>query len=261
MKKLILLFTFILFYSITIFAQDEYLDELEFGEQPLSEQKPPYFAIAGGYNGNFLFINVKDLNNHLKAKNFNFDEFKSPFFMSGAEGFVAIPFIPNVRIGFLGLGGSQTNKKDITISSVDYKQSIEFSFSYQGLLIDYAFVPMKSLAILPGLGIGWGNVQLEYSQTEKEFDWNNIQMSSVGNNFLNRLEATYSFLNPRINIEYALAPYLMFRLSGSYMWSFALTGDWKWKYNREADMKNVPKEINASGLNLQFGVYVGLFNY
>ncbi len=49
----------------------------------------------------------------------------------------------------------------------------------------------------------------------------------------------------------------MARASAGYNFSFN-TG---WEYNSSADLKGVPDDITTGGFSMQFGIFVGLFNF
>lgn len=242
-------------------AQDDKLDSLDFNlENPPEAKKPPYFAIAGGYTGTLLWVNFDDVNAHF-GKNFGLDDMKAPMYMSGAQGFTAIGIIPNVRLGFFGMGGSKLKEATMYMNSDTVKRSLNYSVSFNGISIDWAYIPWKSVAIIPGISFGWGNMIIENYQAQTSgYSWNNIKPSGDTINYLNRAETTYSFLQPNINVEFAVTPFFALRLNAGYATTFSLFGS-SWKYNVNAALNNVPPKITASGMTLQFGIFLGLFNY
>ncbi len=241
----------------TLKAQDDKLDKLSFEDSPLSDEKPPYFAVAGGFLGTFFFPNFDELNKTASA--FDVGEFKAPVFLTGAQGFTAIGIIPNVRVGILSIGGKATLQKDRIDSTVlpnpiAVTRTMEYSTSLTGLSIDYAIQPFKHFAIVPGLMFGLGTVAVERSQTAKTRDFAESIQSST--NYFNRLDASITVIQPNLNIEYAITQFSMIRINAGYMMSFL--GDWK--ADRQTVVTGVPDKINSSGLTLQFGIFVGLFN-
>lgn len=252
---------FILALTVTlgnIQAQDDKLDKLSFEESPLLDEKQPYFAVGGGFLGTFLFTNFDELN--VSATAFGVGEFKAPVFLTGAQGFTAIGVIPNLRVGILSVGGKATLQKDTTdnlpfpVGGVVLKKTMEYSTSLTGLTIDYAIQPFKHFAIIPGAMLGFGTVAVERSQTTTERKFTDPIPST--NNYFHRLDASTIVLQPNLNIEYAITQFSMIRVNAGYMMSFM--GDWK--ADRQTVVTGVPDKINASGLTLQFGVFVGLFN-
>ena len=230
-------------------AQDDKLDKLSFEETPLWDEKQPYFAVGGGFLGTFLFTNFDELNKSATA--FGVGEFKSPVFLNGAQGFTAIGVVPNVRVGVLSIGGKATSQKtDTTLLT----RTMEYSTSLTGFTLDYAIQPFKHFAIIPGVMFGLGTVAVERSQTTASRSY--TDPLPTANNFFHRMDAGITVLQPNLNIEYAVTQFSMIRINAGYMMSFV--GDWK--ADRQTTITGVPDNINSSGLTLQFGVFVGLFN-
>lgn len=243
---------FLLALNVTlgnIQAQDDKLDKLSFEESPLLDEKQPYFAVGGGFLGTFLFTNFDELN--VSATAFGVGEFKSPVFLTGAQGFTAIGVIPNIRIGVLSVGGKATSQVTDTASIT---KTMEYSTSLTGLTLDYAIQPFKHFAVVPGVMLGFGTVAVERSQTTASRSYTDPIPST--NNYFHRLDASTIALQPNLNIEYAITQFSMIRVNAGYMMSFM--GDWK--ADRQTIVTGVPDKINSSGLTLQFGIFVGLFN-
>jgi hypothetical protein len=251
----VLLGFLVLLSGTVVYAQDKQLDSLDlsFESTPVKEEAVPYFAIAGGFVSNFFFANFNDLNAQLSSKNFGVDNLKGSVFMAGGEGFTAIGIIPNLRIGFFGMGGSKTSIK----SFGDTTKSVDFDVSFNGVSFDYAIVPLKKLAILPGVNLGWGRVTIENNQTIGSVDWPNFNPAGSQNLYLNRIEANMWLVQPHLDIEYAVTPFFAIRVNGGYSASFMGS----WKYNNSGSIEHVPTGINGSGLYAGFGVFLGLFNY
>jgi len=79
--------------------------------------------------------------------------------------------VNNTRLGFSYQTVSQShettkteimNNKNISVETNYYRN---LSVSITGVHFDYAFVPFKSLAILPGIGLKFGTMTLEQYQT------------------------------------------------------------------------------------------------
>lgn len=252
--RLILVIVLLIGFSFPdyLFAQELDTLNLQFEEASTNIESMPYFGLGGGFIGTFSFINFDEINKLNKEK--GLENFGSPFFVSGAEGFTAIPFIENLRIGFFGISGTthkDINKDTFTIGS---RAIIQFS----GFRVDYGLIPTKSLAILVGGNIGWSNLTLELYKTKKVLDWSNIPNfdKDLDNNFL-RINRTSWFIEPGLNVEFAATTFLMIRFGASYSFSFNAN----WKGNEIADVENVPAKLNTDGLQLKIGLFVGLFNY
>ena len=264
MKIKIFALALILFGSLTAWSQDNMLDSLDlsFESTPLKEEKIPYFAIAGGFTGTIFFPNGFGEMNKLIETNFpsmGTERLKGSIFMPGAEGFTAIGIIPNMRLSFFGAGGSQT----IKAVNADTTRSIDYSLSFNGLSFDYAWVPIRRLAILIGVNLGWGTMAIEYYRTTKEINWNDFGEDVNPNNFMSRAEAGFWLIQPHLNIEFAVTPFIALRGSAGY--SYSLMGNWKFNQNSTFPPKPAsnkpPDKLNADGMYVQFGLFLGLFNY
>lgn len=248
--------------TIGINAQDDRIDDFSFEQQPLQEESTPYFAIGGGVNVNFSLMNYDDLNNHLnsffKYPDGSAPQFDGPMLNIGGEGFTGLVYIQNFRVTIFSQAGSQVKKKDLLLNDINYTNSFKLETSMWGLSLDYAIVPTKKLAILPGLAIGKSNMILNASQTPSSYDWANFKPQTGDVNvWRNELEANYWTLKPQVNIEYAIANFIMFRLGVGYSVLFG----YDWKYNGYTSTNNVPTGINTNGLTIQSGLFLGLFNY
>jgi hypothetical protein len=255
MKKLnkILFLILIIICTGLVYAQDNRLDSTHFEEAPVITEKPVYFGIGLGYVGTFIFPSYTDINK-INEKFPGLPQFSGPVFLSGAHGFTGIGVIPNLRVGFFGYSGSSSVTKQNPDTST---LGSNISLSLTGISIDYGMVLFKSFAILPGLNLGWSNVTLDYYQVKSNIDWNNFTNGTLQSSYLNRAEGSFWFVQPHIDIEYALKPFLMIRGNISYGLSFSSS----WKYNTNATLNNVPSGINSSGLSLQIGIFIGLFNF
>lgn len=245
----LLLFTLL---SIPTYSQELDSLNLNFEEVTANVESPPYFGLGGGYIGTFSFINFDDINQINRS--IGFENFGSPIFISGAEGFTAIPFVPNLRIGFLG--GSGTIVKEITIDTATFGTRALVQFT--GFRIDYGYVPTNSLALLFGANIGWSSLTFEFYRNANNMDWNNISFFyNDSNNAFRMINGNFWFVEPNLNIEFAATTFLMLRLGISY--SFTFLPDWKG--NQIAKVDNVPSTLKPDGLQVKFGLFVGLFNY
>lgn len=248
MFKNIFAFLLLALCSITlIFAQDSGNLNFQFEETEMAEIKPPYFGLGGGYIGGFVFPKFDEI----RKKFSGFDDLKGGIYLSGAEGFSAIAIIPNVRLGFFGFNGSKSYDK----AQNDTTTGVSYGIGYTGFSIDYAYVPFKSFALLSGVNIGWSNIAIEKYKSTSSIDWNNLANGPIA--YFWSVEGKFWFIEPNINVEYAITPFFMIR--GGFGYSFVLSQ--KWKYNRFAMLDNVPTALNTNGLKIQFGLFLGLFNY
>ena len=156
--------------------------------------------------------------------------------MSGINFFTAVGIVPNLRLGFYGIRGTKSNsqqKSDTSVVGYDYKASLT------GLHIDYGFVLFDHFAILPGLGFGWLTTTIESYKTQQNIDkWTpNYPQNDKG--YFRKAEGEFFFINPTINLEYALTQFSAVRASIGYSIPFNLS----WTENNYSTLKNMPNNI------------------
>lgn len=255
--KVLITFSAIILLSLNINAQDERIDEFSFDQEPLQSESSPYFALGGGVTINFSLTNYDEVNKVLSAfiPGKSFDGILTQI---GGEGFTGLIYINNLRVTFFSYGGSKSESTNLTIDSKNYNRNFNFAAGMWGASFDYAIVPTRKLAILPGLGIGRSSLNIDSYQSQSEFQWNELkpEFSDV-NVFRHEIEGTYWNIKPQINIEYALTSFMMIRAGVGYNFGFG----YDWKYNKEATVNSIPDDLNANGLSIQTGIFFGLFNY
>lgn len=259
-RVLIILNVLIIFFNFSIFSQDTNIDEFNYETEEVKTESLSYFSIGAAYTANFNFIDFKDVN--LINKQFGFDEFKSPMFSNGFEIKTGTVLFKNFNIGFFSYSGIIQKKLDTAINSKNYKRMSSFSAENLGLLLEYSFVPVKSLAISPGLQIGFGNIGIEYTQSPEKVDFGELHSQQAENSFFHSFQKSFLNFEPKLSIEYAVTTFLMFRVTTSYNISIdnPISGG-EWIYNANSQITNIPSKINLQNFNLQLGIFVGLMNF
>lgn len=259
-KTLTFLCLFIIFSNLSIFAQETNIDDFNYEVEEVKTESQSYFSIGAAYTANFNFINFDNVN--LINKKFGFEEFKSPLFANGFEIKTGTVLFKNFNVGFFSYSGLIQKFSDTSINATNFKRTSNFSAENLGFLFEYSFVPFKSLAISPGVQVGFGKISLEYSQSPEKVNYNDLQAQPLNNTFFNSFEKSFLNIEPKLSIEYAVTTFLMFRVTTSY--NFCVDnpisgGDWK--YNGISQIANMPEKINLQNFNLQLGIFVGLMNF
>lgn len=258
MKNILVLLITLAIGNFAYALQDDRIDDYSFESSELKTESTPYFAIAGGATFTFQFANFDAVNNHLKANNFNVGEFSGQVNLWGGEGFTGLVYVPNLRMGFFSYGGSKVLANDsVAFSTSNVKREVEYTIGLTGISLEYAYVPLKSFAIVGGLAFGKGDISIQTYHSTSETKWEDFKPDVDQYNNLNLAEANYWFVKPNVHFEYALTNFLMFRFGASYNYTFG--SDWNQNYS--SALKNVPDDLNANALQLQAGIFLGLFNY
>ncbi|MBU3741899.1 MAG: hypothetical protein FGM24_06390 [Candidatus Kapabacteria bacterium] len=239
-------------------AQDDRLGEISFDEVTLTEEKVPYFAVGVGFTASAMFPDLADVSAH--ATSYGLGELSGPMFVSGADIFTAIAIVPNVRAGFYWLGGGLETTGNIQVSNQPITRTMSYTFEMRGVYFDYAFVPTKGLAILPGLRAGWGTQSIELYQGAASRSWSDF----AGPNDLLPSPDAYQLLQrdvlhvaPQLNIEYALTPFLNLRAAAAYQMQVSAAD---WISTKTSTVAGLPDGINMNAFSASIGVFVGLFN-
>jgi len=173
-KILKITFVFILGFalSVNLKAQDDRLDDMDFEEIPIVEQRPDYFSIGAGYLGDFRFINFDEINK--KLEEFSLPGFSGNMFISGAHGFAGIGIIPNLRLGFMGISGSSNINQD----DAQHKTGSNLFLDVTAFSIDYGIVLFSHFAVLPGVKVGWSSLRQEIFKSDIERDRKSTRLNS-----------------------------------------------------------------------------------
>lgn len=254
--KINLISLILLLFTLNVFSQDDRLDEFSFEEQSFDE-KIMYFGIGGGYTGSFFITDMSDLNQFLENNDYGLEEIPDNLYHHGLELMSSTVIIPNTRIGFFRYSGASEVSTNIDFNGQNYKRRAEYKNFMTGVPLEYVFMPFKSFAIVPGVAVGYGNTEIDLTQTPNEIDFGNLESTNIDGSFFHQISTPYWFAMPRLNIEYAFTQFTVIKLSGFYLTSFAQD----WKFNNEAALQQIPDGLDASGYAVQIGIYVGLFNY
>lgn len=224
------------------------------GEQPVRKRKTSggIVGIGGGVTFSWYFLNTKELNAELALRAFPALSEDGLFFMGG-HGHAYIIFIPNVRIGGMGAGGTL----ETTSTSNGVSRSTKLSTSFGGVTLDYVIQFGRFHIALGGLvGMGRNTLALTMASDGAK-DWAEIFLPPAPNDAAGyRHEMTQSFFTyqPALTIEYDISPFIVLGLSGGY---FGVSGD-SWELNEAFPLRNVP-DFKFSSPFVRAVLTVGLF--
>lgn len=214
------------------------------------------FGAGGGYMPGWMLVNLDELNTQLAG--FGSGELdKSGFYAGGGVGFAYIPFIPYVRVGGLGFGGS-TSASGVVNGE---KREVEYSNTFGGFTVEYTLPFVRSVAISAGLILGGGESKIEFSRTSGTYDWNNlwteINSGAGTTSYSRRVQSQYFLVSPTLNIDIPVYRLFSIRLGGGY--AMALGGEWK--ADGDVEVFNVPDKLKGSGAFINAGLLFGFFAY
>lgn len=242
MKKILPLVLILLTASTLIVAQGSKMFDAPFG-------------MGGGYLPTWNFINTNELNNVLLSANFP-EVTSSGFYSSGGAGFVYIGFVPNLRIGGMGFGGS-TSEQNLTGN--EGRETI-VSVGGGGFTIEYTLPFIKNVGVSLGALMGGGSFQIELYKNNSSFSWGEILNeidNSTTSNYSRRMVNNFFILNPTINVEIPIYYLAAVRIGAGY--SFTISNNWE--VENEQELLSFPSEINGDHFYIQAGIFLGLFSY
>lgn len=235
MKKLFLIFLTI---SVYIFSQSQTYFDAPFGG-------------GVGFFPGAQFVNLKDLDAQLNSASlpkFN----NETVFITGGGGYIYIGFIPQLRIGGLGYGGT----KSISHLKNDISYQVDYSLGVGGFTVEYTLPFVKDIAISLGAILGGGEIAVEYYENIQSFSWPTIISSSQKNNYT-KLKNDFFLFSPTLNFDVPIYRFLALRLGGGYQ--LAVGG--KWKVNNDQTLFNAPDSFNGNSFFIHTGIYFGFFAF
>jgi hypothetical protein len=242
MKKLFAVIFATLLLSPFIFSQDTQYFDAPFGG-------------GGGYSPGWYFPNLDQVNQQIKT--FGVPEFSnSGFYTSGGSGFIYLGFIPHLRVGGMGFGGSTTNTAIVNGEN----RQVTYSLGGGGLTVEYTLPYVRDFGISVGAVIGRGDLKIELYKNTGSFDWNgtwNEISNSPTSNYSRTMDNKYWIITPTINIDIPYQRFVNFRIGVGYQFTF---GD-SWTIENGQTLNNVPSSLNGKTFFIQSGVYIGFFSY
>ncbi len=226
---------------------------------PPRRAKAPKFGFFGGFTPGWLFVDVKPINEFLVPAN-GAPLKDNGVIMYGGGGSAYIMFIPNLRIGGLGISGSL---KSTSVDGSGVRRDAELSVGFGGVTIEYVVRVVERLDVAVGVMLGGGGIGLTLREDvggNKTWDqeWSDFGTGMYGNpirNISRDLSGSYFVWVPSVSVEYPIVGWLAARLGFSYVGMSSPS----WKLDDEYDLIGVPGDVNGEGFMINAGLFVGVF--
>jgi hypothetical protein len=253
MKKLILIFCLLLLTTVVNSQSQQFFDSP--------------FGGGGGFTASWTFTNVSSLNNILSQTGLPLVS-KSGLFTTGGAGFLYIGFVPGLRVGGMGYGGTTSSKSTLNITTTTnqtyaglYNTETDYSVGVGGLTIEYTLPFIKSVGVSIGATIGGGSTTVELYRNGYNNSWNNI-FNSASIDFASdeshkTLKNSYWLIIPTVNIDIPFYRFLCFRIGAGYN----LTLGEEWKLDNGQGISGVPSDFNGRNFFIQTGILIGFFSF
>ena len=166
------------------------------------------FGAAAGIAPGFVFPNVDPINNHLAS--IGIPELSKGIFVYGGGGYAYIMIVDNLRLGGIGLSGSQSTSGNLGQNYFNTNFEVKQSFSFGGLSVEYTLPFINKVALSIGAIIGMGTQTVNVYQNRGGYSWNSIWpqpiFSSLPSNPGNYSEVKNSFISitPTMNLDVPL---------------------------------------------------------
>lgn len=213
------------------------------------------FGGGGGFTPGWSFSNVNPLNNKLNLINMP-QVAKKGIFTTGGGGFIYIGFVPGLRIGGMGYGGSTSDNSTITDVGrhILYNTETKYAIGGGGLTIEYTLPFIKSIGVSPGLIVGGGNITVELYQNGVNNGWDGLGLPLGLHNTLNN---NFWIIAPTLNVDIPFYRFLCFRIGAGY--NFTLGENWT--LNNGQSFSGVPSDFNGRNFYMQVGIFIGFFSF
>ena len=215
------------------------------------------FGAAGGFSPALVFPNVDAVN--LQIKNMGLENLSGKgMIVYGGGGYVYIMLVDNLRIGGIGLSGTQTSSGFNNGSN----KEVKYNYGLGGFTAEYTLPFIKNIAVSVGAIIGAGSSSIEIFQNQNNFTWGGIwndvsDKSKTTLNIYRKITNSFLTITPTLNVDIPLSRFIAFRIGGGYITSLANS----WKVDNEQDIGNVPSDLSSSSFFIQTGIYFGLFAF
>jgi hypothetical protein len=161
------------------------------------------------------------------------------------------------------LGGQVTwyndNKKKANQTNPDYHIWMSHQNLMGGVTMDRRIPLSKSLITSVGLMVGGAYHELEFLNSDSNYDWNNLPGTITGSNnthFL--LRKGYLVAQPRAEFMYHFLSWLGLRAEVGYVFGYPLTRDWRVRglENESYEVTNSP-DTKYEGMTITIGPWFG----
>lgn len=226
------------------------------------------FGAAGGVSPSYVFPNIDALT--LKIKSIGIPELSKGMFLFGGGGYAYIMIIDNVRIGGIGLSGTQSTsgKVKVLYTGNPVNREVVYNYGFGGLTVEYTLPFVKNVALSIGGIIGGGSQSIEVYNNELPYTWNSSlprSAFSINEDPFDKLQSNYAAIiknsfftfTPTLNLDVPINRFIALRVGTGYVMNFSDD----WKINNDQNIVGVPKDLSSNNFFIQTGIYFGFFAF
>ena len=220
------------------------------------------FGLGGGVSPAWMFTRIDALNTALTERGLPSLP-KEGMFLIGGHGYAYIMIIPNVRIGGMGAGGSQTveriasyptNPGDPSSPVQAWLDRASISTGFGGVTIEYA-LPFRRVQCAVGVLLGAGSHTLTLTHLlDGNRSWRAPVSHPSGIEYHHVYKNAFFAYQPMASIEYLISPFVVLGLTGGY---YGCSGS-SWKLDDAFTVTDMP-DVKIGGPFVRLGLTFGLF--
>ena len=248
------------FLAMMVILSTTFITAQEEDDEPLPPPKragATKIGGAAGFTQGLLFLNLDPINEVMRRE--NLAEFSNNgLFMVGGQGYGYVLFVPNLRLGYQGMGGHLKSRTLYQASNTT--REVELSVGYGAATFDYTIPVVPRFDISLGMMLGGGNMDLKFTRSyglgqEWVKTWDEFGSAQPADEYSGKLSGSFFVYQPSVNFEFALLRWLGLRAGVSYL---GMTGS-DWKRDDKYDVFGVPDNVSGKGWMLNSGIYIGTF--
>lgn len=256
MKKLMLVLVTLFLVAPELPAQDDMIPPI-----PPKRSRSAKVGLFGGFTPGWLFADLKPINAELRgAGGAAVRDNGIPLYGGGGSAYIM--FVPNLRVGGLGMSGSVSST---SLDPAGVRRDAQVSVGFGGVTVEYVIPVVERLDVAVGTMLGTGGIDITLRQDAggaKTWgtEWGGYgsgtydiggQITSVRRS----LEGAFFVWVPSLSVEYAVTGWFAVRLGGSYVGMAAPS----WSLDGEHDLLGVPSSVSGKGFMINAGLLVGTF--
>jgi hypothetical protein len=167
-------------------------------------------------------------------------------------------FLPNLRVGGMGMGGSI---KSTSLDGFGVRRDAELGVSFGGVTFEYVIPVVERLDVAVGAMLGGGGIGITLRQdvgANKTWgqEWGNFgRVGGTITSITRKLDGSYFVWVPSVSVEYALLGWFGARIGVSYVGMSAPS----WKLDNNYELLGVPSNVNGKGFMINAGLFLGTF--
>jgi hypothetical protein len=178
-------------------------------------------------------------------------------FVFGGGGYAYIMLVDNLRIGGMGVTGSQRTSG--TVGGIN--KEVKYNCSFGGLSVEYTLPFVKNIAVSVGTVLGMGTTSIEIYQNSGSFNWidtwKKVNAGASLTNVSDKIANSFYSVTPTLNVDIPISRFIAVRIGGGYVASFGND----WKINNEKALDGTPSDLSSNSFFIQTGIYFGLFAF